>query len=330
MRVDSPESQISDMQANKNASEKDDRLAASLQTEEDQILQKKREAKFNKSNKSLINYQAIQSILKAEMQTEKDKDIQLAILQQLELLEAILEFKYLDKKEKLDTKLQKQVQEIIPAQRQIQEQKQPKTYAQILQTNTQEKKSQDIRAKTQKSQQKQKQVKEYKEKRLVIQTTQEEVANLNSYHLRNQINDKFFQKEGLIKPVVATVTKSFTGFSIILTTMPGYSADFLIQKKAVWGELVDKIAKKVEKDIHWDRIVIHGVPIMPFSSDEGLDLLKEEIEIFNPQLKLMKKPSWLISEENRQHKMHASIVIAIENAEQANFALHNKLCIAGL
>jgi len=32
--------------------------------------------------------------------------------------------------------------------------------------------------------------------------------------------------------------------------MPEFSADFLIQKKAVWSELIDKIAKKVEKDIH--------------------------------------------------------------------------------
>ena len=44
----------------------------------------------------------------------------------------------------------------------------------------------------------------------------------------------------------------------------------------------------------------------------------------------MKKPAWLISEENKQHKMHASIVIAVENAKQAIFALYNKLYIAGL
>ena len=81
--------------------------------------------------------------------------------------------------------------------------------------------------------------------------------------------------------------------------MPDFSADFLIQKKAVWGELIDKIAKKVEKDVHWSRIVVHGVPIGPFSADEGLDMLKNEIETFNPQLKLMKKPAWLIFEENK-------------------------------
>ena len=112
--------------------------------------------------------------------------------------------------------------------------------------------------------------------------------------------------------------------------MPDFTADFLIQKKAVWRELVDKIARKVEKDIHWNRVVIHGVPIQPFSTDEGLNMLQNEIKTFNSQLKLMKKPVWLCSKENRQVKMHAFIVIAVENASQAEYALHKKLCIAGL
>ena len=59
-------------------------------------------------------------------------------------------------------------------------------------------------------------------------------------------------------------------------------------------------------------------------------MLKNEIEIFNPQLKLMKKPAWLYFEENRQLKMHASIVIAVENANQAHYALHHKLYVVGL
>jgi hypothetical protein len=253
MQIDSSESQSSDMHIDQTVSEEVNRLAASLQTEEDVFLQKKQEDKINKF-KSLTNYQAIQNILKTEMQTETDKNIQAVILQQLELLEAILKFKYLNKKEKLNIKLQKQAQKTISVQiqtqTQAQEQQQSKTYAKALQTDVQKKSSQNIRSKTQKSQQKQKQVEEYKEKRLVIQTTQEEVVKLNSYHLRNQINDKFFQKEGITKSVVATVTKSFTGLSIILTTMPDFSADFLIQKKTVWRELIDKIAKKVEKNVH--------------------------------------------------------------------------------
>ena len=96
-------------------------------------------------DKSLINYQAIQTILQTEIQTEADKDIQAAIRKQFELLEAILEFKQLGKKEKLNIKLQKQLQAPvsgqIPVQNQIQDPKQSKSYAEILQTGTQGKNS---------------------------------------------------------------------------------------------------------------------------------------------------------------------------------------------
>ena len=105
MRIDSSKPQIPNMQIGRTMFKKNNRLIASLQTEEDVILQRKRENKINKSNKSLINYQAIQTILRIEIQTETDKDIQATILQQLELLEVILEYKYLGIKEKLNVKL---------------------------------------------------------------------------------------------------------------------------------------------------------------------------------------------------------------------------------
>ena len=148
MRIDSAEPQIPNIQVGQAVSNEADRLIASLQTEEDQILQRKREARINnKLNKSLINYQAIQTSLKAESLIEEDQDIQQAILQQLEVLEAILEFKYLGKKEKLITKLQKQAQKPTlvqnlaqnlaqnQTQSQTQAQIQLKTYAKTLQTS---------------------------------------------------------------------------------------------------------------------------------------------------------------------------------------------------
>ena len=49
--------------------------------------------------------------------------------------------------------------------------------------------------------------------------------------MRNQINDIFLQKEKTEKPIVASVTKLLTGYIIIVITMPGYTADFLINKK---------------------------------------------------------------------------------------------------
>src|SRR5436190_22972019 len=75
MQVVSPELQVPDMRAGKTASDEIDRLAASLQNEEDVVLQKQKENKVKKSSKSLINYQAIQAILKIELQVEADKDV---------------------------------------------------------------------------------------------------------------------------------------------------------------------------------------------------------------------------------------------------------------
>ena len=51
--------------------------------------------------------------------------------------------------------------------------------------------------------------------------------------------------------------------------------------------------------------------------DKSLSFLKEEIEAFNPGLKLLKKPIWLSSQDKRQANRHASILIAVENAKQA-------------
>jgi len=63
--------------------------------------------------------------------------------------------------------------------------------------------------------------------------------------------------------------------------------------------------------------------------NEDLSLLKNEIEIFNSDLKLLKNPIWISSQENRQANRHASILIAVENAKQAELAIEKRLCIAG-
>ena len=72
------------------------------------------------------------------------------------------------------------------------------------------------------------------------------------------------------------------------------------------------------------------MPILPFSSSDGLSILKNEIEIFNSDLKLLRDSNWLSFEENRQKKRYASIIFAVDNAEQAQKAIKKKLYIAEL
>ena len=61
--------------------------------------------------------------------------------------------------------------------------------------------------------------------------------------------------------------------------------------------------------------------VLPFSIDDGLSILRNEIETFNPSLKLLRNPNWLSSKENRQTKRHASIVFAINDEEQVKKAI---------
>ena len=53
------------------------------------------------------------------------------------------------------------------------------------------------------------------------------------------------------------------------------------------------------KNTDWSKLVIHEILIAPFLMNDGLYLLKEEIETFNPEVKLLKNPRWLSLKENR-------------------------------
>ena len=146
---------------------------------------------------------------------------------------------------------------------------------------------------------------------MILQVNQQVWAKFDGYRLRNQINDAFLQKEKAEKPIAASVVKSLTGQSIVVTVMPGYTADYLIEKRQVWEQIFSPYLKSMGKNTDWSKLVIHGIPIAPFSMDDGLYLLKEEIETFNPEIKLLKNLRWLSLEENRQSKRHASIIIII-------------------
>ncbi len=169
----------------------------------------------------------------------------------------------------------------------------------------------------------------YQARRLILHVQNEIWKDFNSYSLRNQINNIFLEKENIADPVIASVTRSKTGASVILTTMSNFSADFLLEKQQIWEDIFSQNLKFIEKSTNWYKIVVHGVPVMPFSMDDGLTVLKDEIETFNSGLKLLRNPSWLTSEENRQTKRHASIVFAVDSEEQAQKAVRSRLYIAG-
>ncbi len=70
--------------------------------------------------------------------------------------------------------------------------------------------------------------------------------------------------------------------------MLNFSAKYLVEKKEVWKNIIPH--QKIYTDKKWAKIVIYIVLIRLFSTDDGLYLLGQEIEIFNLGMKLMKTP----------------------------------------
>src|SRR5438046_8720131 len=233
--------------------------AAANQSNQSSEYQKKQEIK-----KSTANIIAILKTINIELQNEQDQEISSMLSQQKKIFNKILVQKQTGQKssykneeneiisqlqnqdknmensvenklslilKSIETQNQNQVQNQIQNQIQNESQNQTKTYAQAATTNIEENNLQQTK-KQQKQQEKEKEKEKYREKyrekRLVIQVDKEVAKNINSYTLRNQINNRFFVKENINSPVITTITKSFTSQSIILTTMTDFSADFLL------------------------------------------------------------------------------------------------------
>jgi hypothetical protein len=152
----------------------------------------------------------------------------------------------------------------------------------------------------------------YKERRLILLNSQNTALSAaDSMKLRDKIN-KDFQNElklSATELVLAAIVKSYKQQNIVLMTMSNYNADFLIQHQNIWQNNFEFSGFLQDKT--WHKVVAHGIPTEIFNFSKGLDLLKEEIKIFNGIQPVA--VNWLSSSQNREQKKHASIVIAFDN-----------------
>ena len=56
-------------------------------------------------------------------------------------------------------------------------------------------------------------------------------------------------------------------------------------------------------------------------------MLKEEVKLFNKELKLVTESVWLSTEENKHNKMHSLVVIAFATQEEAQKALRTRVIV---
>ncbi|RAL66698.1 hypothetical protein DID88_006378 [Monilinia fructigena] len=134
------------------------------------------------------------------------------------------------------------------------------------------------------------------------------------------------KKIGIKGPVIAAATLSFNN-NIIITTNDPFTSQFLLEKKAIWSNIIE--FERIQKDQEWHKVIIHKVPIREFSGPKGMDLILDEIKTFNPDFKPIGTPFWLTPASKRAYQREGAIVVAFATKSEAELAIRKRLYIAG-
>src|SRR6266567_3245596 len=170
--------------------------------------------------------------------------------------------------------------------------------------------------------------KQLQERKLVL-ITDEKDQPLDTFSIRNKVNQLFALKLQVKKPVLASIVRTKGKQNILLTTTEEYNADFLVKYKEIWQNCFT--FQREQKLEPWVQIIAHGVPTLPFLGEGGSKLLKEEIETFNP-IVIQGLPRWISSSVKRHNPetRFGSIVFTVENEEKRQEILKQKeISVAG-
>ena len=102
--------------------------------------------------------------------------------------------------------------------------------------------------------------------------------DLNPIKYRDEVNNAL-KAAGILKPMVATVGISQSKQNIVITTTQDCTADQLLAKKPIWEGLFQ--LKEARKDDKWHKVVVHELPTEVFNNENGMEMLKQEVETFN-------------------------------------------------
>ncbi|KMW69685.1 hypothetical protein BDDG_13835, partial [Blastomyces dermatitidis ATCC 18188] len=75
--------------------------------------------------------------------------------------------------------------------------------------------------------------------------------------------------------------------------MPEFSAEYLIQNENLWKSAVESLLNTTilsERDEKWDKFILHDISVEIYDCEEGMLLLKNELEEYN-SIQLRKEPS---------------------------------------
>jgi hypothetical protein len=165
-----------------------------------------------------------------------------------------------------------------------------------------------------------------KDRRLILITAPGTQTRFSPLALRNAFNKAFLDK-GVKGPVVATIAKSL-GQNIVVTTTDAFSAEYLLEKRAIWEHVYPFTS--AQKDEPWHKVIVHGIPTLDFNTPTGMDLITDEIKTFNKGFTPIGTPYWITPKDRRAVQQAGSVAVAFATAEEANRAIRHRLYIGGI
>ena len=151
--------------------------------------------------------------------------------------------------------------------------------------------------------------------------------------LRDQLNKALKTSKAPSEVMVLSIAFNAKGNAILTLREGCTSTQFLKFCQVVVDTFKGlKIkAKSVEADQQWFKYKLHGVSVEEFNGEKGMQKLKDEIESYNPKIKLAQTPRWLTSDDARKGKKFSTVVLAVQDQEECKAMkkglwVNNKLC----
>ena len=116
--------------------------------------------------------------------------------------------------------------------------------------------------------------------------------------------------------------------NIVITTTSPFTTNYLIKKQGIQDHLFQ--FKSIQKITLQYKVVIHNIPTAEFNTPQGMELVVDEIKVFNKGLTPIGTPYQLTPAYKRESSRTASVVVAFATQEEAQRAIRERLYIVGI
>jgi hypothetical protein len=166
---------------------------------------------------------------------------------------------------------------------------------------------------------------ETKPVRLVLELKEKDKP-IQPLQLRDNIN-KLAKRLGFQGILALSTTRSGKGNLVVQLANKG-ARDFARQFETELKQAIGFL--RILEDDSCFKVAIHGISTQDFDKDNGLSLIRDEIETYNTGLKPIGDPIWLTNRTKRQDQQGASILVTFQTEEEARRAVRYRLFIGGM